>query len=198
MTQATSKAATKAPAKPPARTRRTRTRQALGEALLQLLTEKSFDRITVRDITARADIGYATFFRHYPDKETLLEDLVADEIDRLLSMAVPIVFTVDTLASAQALCAYMWEGRQLWSALLTGGAATRLKAEFVDQAQALAADLAREHAWLPGDLNVVFAVSATVEILAWWLKQEAPPPVEEIATVLDRLVIAPSTQFKQD
>lgn len=179
----------------PRKTRHTRSRQALCTALLALLEEKAFEKITVRDITARADIGYATFFRHYPDKDALLNDLVAEEINKLLAMTVPIVFTVDTLASAQALCAYLWEHRKLWSALFTGGAANKLKEEFVSQAQQLAADRAQAHSWLPGDLNVVFAVSATVEILAWWLKQSDPPPVKQIAEILDRLVISPSTEF---
>lgn len=177
------------------RIRHTRSRDALGNALLALLEEAPFDKITVREITTRASVGYATFFRHYADKEALLNDLVADEINKLLAMTVPIVFSVDTLASAQALCAYLWEHRKLWSALLTGGAATRLKDEFVNQALQLAADRAPPHSWLPGDLNVVFAASATIEILAWWLKQEDPPPVKQIAAILDRLVISPSTEF---
>lgn len=180
---------------PNRKTRNTRSRQALCEALLALLVEKPFEKITVRDITGRADIGYATFFRHYTDKEALLNDLVADEINKLLAMTVPIVFTVDTLASAQALCAYLWQNRKLWTALLTGGAANQLKEEFVNQAQHAAAERAQVHSWLPGDLNVVFAVSATLEILSWWLKQNNPPPVKQIAEVLDRLVISPSTEF---
>lgn len=183
------------PAPKQRQTRKTRSRQALADALLSLLEEKPFDKITVREITARAEVGYATFFRHYEDQEALLSDLVSSEISRLLVMIVPIVFTVDTLSSAQALCAYLWQHRPLWTALLTGGAATKLKEEFVSQIQQEAAKRAELHSWLPGDLNVVFAASATLEILTWWLKQENPPPVKQMAEVLDRLVITPATDF---
>jgi len=179
-------------------TRKTRSRQALADALLSLLEEKPFDKITIREIAARADVGYATFFRHYEDQEALLSDLVSSEISRLLVMIVPIVFTVDTLSSAQALCAYLWEHRPLWTALLTGGASTKLKNEFVTQVQQEAAKRAYLHSWLPGDLNVVFAASATLEILTWWLKQDDPPPVKQMAEVLDRLVITPATDFAED
>ena len=55
-----------------------KTRAALLGTLLQLLTERSFDQVTIREITKAAGIGYATFFRHYPDKEALLHDLAAD------------------------------------------------------------------------------------------------------------------------
>jgi AcrR family transcriptional regulator len=176
----------------PRETRATRTRPALCAALLSLLEEKPFEQITVREITLRADIGYATFFRHHPDKEALLHDLAAREISQLLAMTLPILYTVDSRASTQALCAYLWEHRKLWSALLTGGAAAALKDEFVRQAQQRAAHSAEPPSWLPGDLNVVFSVSATIEILAWWLKQAAPPSVNRMAEILDLVVVSPS------
>jgi AcrR family transcriptional regulator len=179
-------------------TRTTRTRPALLGALLSLLEEKPFEQVTVREITARAGVGYATFFRRYPDKEALLHDLAAREISQLLAMTLPILFTVDSRASVQALCAYLWEHRKLWSALLTGGAAATLKDEFVRQAQQRAAEHPDPQSWLPGDLNVVFSVAATVEILAWWLKQEAPPSVSQMAAILDRLVVTPSLAHDGD
>ena len=36
----------------------------------------------------------------------------------LLAMTLPILHTVDSRASTQLLCAYVWEHRKLWSALL--------------------------------------------------------------------------------
>jgi len=58
-----------------------RTRDALRVAMTELASELPLDSITVRAIAARADVGYATFFRHYPDKEALLAD-VADKLIR--------------------------------------------------------------------------------------------------------------------
>ena len=172
--------------------RTTRTRPALCGALLALLEDRAFEQITIREITARAGVGYATFFRRYPDKEALLHDVAASEIRKLLAMTLPILFTVDSRASVQALCAYLWEHRKLWSALLTGGAAATLKEEFVRQAQQVAVDQPDRQSWLPGDLSIIFSVSATIEILAWWLKQSEPPPVKRMAEILDRLVVTPS------
>jgi AcrR family transcriptional regulator len=172
--------------------RTSRTQAALRAALLALLEEKPFEQVTVRDITARASVGYATFFRRYPDKEALLHDVAAREIAQLLAMTLPILFTVDSRASTQALCAYLWEHRKLWSALLTGGASATLKQEFVRQAQERAAESPNPDSWLPGDLSVVFSVSATVEILSWWLNQAEPPAVAQMAEILDSLVVTPS------
>jgi AcrR family transcriptional regulator len=51
-----------------------RTRQALRKALMELITEKGYDSLSVEEITQRADIGRATFYKHYKDKEDLLVD----------------------------------------------------------------------------------------------------------------------------
>ena len=177
----------------PARaTRTTQTRPMLCTALLSLLEARPFDQLTVREITAKAAIGYATFFRHYPDKEALLHDLAATQISDLLAQALPILDADDTRGSARALCAYVWERRKLWSALLTGGAASTLKDEFIRQAQQIAEARPNRGAWLPNDLSLVFSVTGTVEILAWWLRQKDPPAVDRMAEVMDVLIVTPS------
>ncbi len=48
-----------------------RTRELLRSALLSLIQEKGYDRITVQDILDRADIGRSTFYAHYRDKDDL-------------------------------------------------------------------------------------------------------------------------------
>lgn len=49
-----------------------RTRQALHAALLELIKEKGYDAISTEEITERANVGRATFYLHYKDKEDLL------------------------------------------------------------------------------------------------------------------------------
>lgn len=180
-----------------------RTLNALRTALLRLLEEESFDQITIRDICASAGSGYATYFRHFPDKAALLNDLAAVSIRELLSRAVPILYAVDTRAACVTLFGYVQERRQLWSTLLTGGAAATVREEFLRQARLLAAADAENAksgnergSWLPADLAVVFGVSGVIEILAWWLEHRGVFTVDEIAGILDRLVIAPIVQLE--
>lgn len=49
-----------------------RTRQALRTALHELIREKEYDAISTEEITERANVGRATFYLHYKDKEDLL------------------------------------------------------------------------------------------------------------------------------
>ena len=176
----------------PTDARQVRTRKNLLEALLRLLETRPFEQVTIREIAQEAGIGYATFFRHHPSKEALLHDLAAGQIRELLNRALPILFESDSRQSCIALFSYVAQHRALWSALLTGGAAATLKQEFTDQARRIAEDEGTGGGLIPDDLRVMFSVSATVEILAWWLKQDMAFDVERMAEILDRLVVVPS------
>jgi AcrR family transcriptional regulator len=61
-----------------------RTRQLLHRAFTELLSEKSFEDITVHDIAERSTVNRATFYDHFPDKFALLEDLIADSFQAML------------------------------------------------------------------------------------------------------------------
>lgn len=159
--------------------------------MLALLKEKPLDQITVREIARTAKVGYATFFRHYPDKEALLNDLAAHEIRDLLDLVLPLLFTYDSRAACVALCAFVDEHRKLWSILLTGGAAAVMRQELLRQAKRIALNRPPVTAWPPTDLVIAWSVGGAIEILTWWLQQEEGYPSEEIARTLDRLVISP-------
>jgi len=172
--------------------RMVRTRAAMRQALLALLERKQLDQITVRDIAAEASIGYATFFRHHESKWELLQEVAEEEIGRLMALGLPLLAAADTRGSALALCKYVREHRAIWSALLTGGAAGAMREEFIRQAMQLGASQVQKSDWLPVELGAIYGVSATVEILAWWLRQPEKFSVERIAEIVDRLVMTPS------
>jgi len=58
-----------------------RTRRALRNALLELVKEKKYDDISVEEITQHANLGRATFYLHYKDKE----DLLVDEFNEIVN-----------------------------------------------------------------------------------------------------------------
>ena len=59
------------PAKEKTDRRIQRTRQSLRTALLTLIKEKGYDAISIEEITERANVGRATFYLHYKNKEDL-------------------------------------------------------------------------------------------------------------------------------
>jgi AcrR family transcriptional regulator len=67
-----------------------RTRHALKEALYELLKEKSYESVTVEEITERANLGRTTFYLHYKDKEDLLLEDFIELVDRLVERMINI------------------------------------------------------------------------------------------------------------
>lgn len=176
----------------PTDARQVRSRKALSAALLLLLEEKPFDQITIRELTARAGTGYATFFRHFPTKEALLADVATEEIAALLERTIPILQSTNSWESTLAVCAFVDDHRALWTALLTGGAAGLVRAEFIRQARGLTQGKVRpRNDWLPEDLGVSHGTGSTFDVLAWWLGPGKDYSTEKIARVLHHMVIAP-------
>jgi len=64
--------------------RRVQTRKLLQDAMLELLSERSFEDLVVQEITDRADVGRGTFYFHFDSKEDVLwsigEERFLDEI----------------------------------------------------------------------------------------------------------------------
>lgn len=66
-----------------------RTRQLLLDAFGALLSEKSFEEITVQDITERATVNRATFYAHFDDKYVLLDESMTELVRQRLHDKLP-------------------------------------------------------------------------------------------------------------
>lgn len=49
-----------------------RTRQAIQQALVELVLEKGYEAVTVTDLIDRADVGRSTFYAHFDGKQAVL------------------------------------------------------------------------------------------------------------------------------
>lgn len=157
--------------------------------MLSLLERLPLDQATVREIVSEAGVSYATFFRHHPSKDALLEHVAADQIDRLVELTLPMFDTVDSHAAVVALCVYVGDHRTLWTALLTGGAAGTMREEMLRVSRKVAVGRAPESGTLPLELAINYSVSLIFETLAWWLAQPAETVrTEQLARPLSQLL----------
>ena len=106
-------------------------------------------------------------------------------------MTIPVMLESDSATSMRALCQYVHDNRSLWRVLLTGGAASTVRAEFVRQAREWARRSERRDTPVPVDLGTVCSAGSTIDALGWWLEREGEYTVDAIAGYINRLVIAP-------
>src|SRR5258708_39477482 len=76
-----------------------RTSQMLQQAFIEVAHEKGIVATTIQDITERADVNRGTFYLHFADKYTLLEVIIHEHFQHLLT---------NTLSPA-----YQWDRRSL-------------------------------------------------------------------------------------
>jgi AcrR family transcriptional regulator len=174
-----------------------KTGSALQNALLALLDRESWEQITIRQIAAEAGVHYATFFRHHPTKGALLDAVAADQIDRLVGLTLPLMKHADRHAAHIALCAYVDAHRMLWKVLLTGGAASTMRAELLRISRNISVAQTAKADWLPVELAVASTVSLIFETLSWWLAQDHGSfSIDRVASILDRLLRSSTLQAR--
>jgi AcrR family transcriptional regulator len=61
-----------APPRPRTQRRVLRTKKAIEDAFVELVLENGYDKVSVEDITNRADLAKGTFYAHYQNKEALV------------------------------------------------------------------------------------------------------------------------------
>lgn len=81
-----------------------KSKNALKEALLLLMEQKDFKKITVTDLVNASDLNRGTFYKHYQTKEELLDEIIDDVMeDLVISYREPYIhadkFTINDLTA---------------------------------------------------------------------------------------------------
>ena len=65
-----------------------KTRALLRSTLQDLVAERSFETVTVKQICEKADVSRVTFYSHFPDKYALLNNLYSDFLSKVLQRCI--------------------------------------------------------------------------------------------------------------
>ena len=82
--------------------RQEKTKQAILQALIDLIDQKGLDQVSVSDLCQQANINRSTFYLHYKNMEDLLLSVEADFI-REITEAIQDLDTEDLVYNSQAL-----------------------------------------------------------------------------------------------
>ncbi|HVR44784.1 MAG TPA: TetR/AcrR family transcriptional regulator [Thermoanaerobaculia bacterium] len=169
-----------------------RTRDALGDALVALMTERPFESITVQHVLDRAGVGRSTFYVHYSGKD----DLLSTDVDEFWShMANRLSVTnerSDRVAPVRELFAHVAGMVEFLGALDAAGKRHEVtEAGRVHFAHAIEDRLARSGrgSHLPAVHREAMAhaqAGAIFSMLDWWLANGEPIPPAEVDDLFHR------------
>jgi AcrR family transcriptional regulator len=98
-----------------------RTRDALGDALVALMHEKSFDEITVQEVLDRAGVGRSTFYVHYRDKDDLFLSDMEDFFESFSTVLKRQGASPKRLVPVWELFAHIRDAREFHAVLVSSG-----------------------------------------------------------------------------
>ena len=174
--------------------RAARTRDRLGDALIQLLVARPFDEITVQAVLDRARVSRSTFYAHYRDKNDLLLSDVDDFFGAMSSLLARRNDPSPRVAAVAELFAHVAAARDLYDALVASGRMPDVRelgeAHF---ARGIAARLARPRRGgpLPAEDRAAQAhalAGSLFSLLAWWVRGGMTVPPARMDRHFHRLV----------
>ena len=170
-----------------------RTQHLLAKALIALTLEKGYESVTLRDITERADIGYATFFRHYRDKDDLLQDVLDVVYDEFINLLSPEALDADPTAVGVLLFRQIQERSEVVRVLL--GSHTLLPRLTEVAAQNIVKDhTPRPASTVPLEIAAYHIVTSTISLVQWWLDHNMPYPPEQMGMIYHELIVHPTSK----
>jgi AcrR family transcriptional regulator len=169
-----------------------RTRRALTSALITLTLEKSYDSVTVRDISERADIGYATFFRHFSDKDALLAEVLEGTLQGFLELIQPVMN--DPEHTATLVFGHVKHNSDLVRVLLrTRNVSPLMPRIFAFSSQAMLETLSpNPESIIPPEIAAHHMIASFLELIEWWLEHDMPYPPERMGSIVNALIMQPT------
>jgi AcrR family transcriptional regulator len=172
-----------------------RSRRLIVDALLALMLEKRFDRITVQEIIDRADVGRTTFYAQFRNKEDVLES----ELERVFGLLhaqhlASAEEPADHLLPSLELFRHVQEQQAFYPALLRGLASDphyltvhRSLRDRAEQQLALAAG-SRTLA-VPPEIVADYLAGALLTLIHLWLDHGSPHSPEQMEAIFQQLVM---------
>lgn len=180
-----------------------RSRALLKAGLLELMLEKKFSDISVRDVTERIDLNRGTFYLHYPDTTALLQSAEADMLDGAQALMDqhfaqsaesgslrPVFLAIlDYIAEHPTECTALFFNNS------TSGFFVRLQELIRRNGVSLIQKKYRLASQMELDYFLSFVGYGLIGLIKTWFDQGMALPREELAALADCLVSAGASQL---
>lgn len=179
-----------------------RTQRLLKESLVELMAEKKFKDITIKDITERADLNRGTFYLHYTDTYGLLvsmENEVLNDFQDMINNYLQLEPTNDLLPILIPIIHYIVKNQKICTCLFENTASNDFMTEFKNLIHRNSLALlekvypsCRSEAF---EYFFEFVIYGIIGIIKRWLNTGMPETEEEIARTSNAAVLSVAHTF---
>lgn len=182
-----------------------RTKRVIRDALTELMEEKGFEGITVKDLTDKADINRGTFYIHYRDKYDLLEQSEAEIIGVIEKFAAegflnvlqgkwinPYSGEIDPSPFVTKLFQYLQDNARFMRVVLGPGGDPSFQKRLKDVIRQRALPILTSggsEVLVPVDYLTAYVSSAHLGVIQSWLDNGMDLPPEQMAQILSKLTL---------
>lgn len=170
-----------------------KSQEAIKNAVIELMSEKDFDDITIQDISDKANVNRGTIYLHYLDKFDILDKLIEEHINELRKMCES-ACELEWIDATQIFCEYFERNYSFFSLMLANKGAPYFRNRFLDfllEEFRNEVDVTKgKNQGLNEEVIVRFVSSAYVGVVEWWFMNEKPfshqDLAEQLGTLLER------------
>jgi|GEM_PF-172654 len=174
-----------------------RTRKQLRESMLELILDRGYDDISIQDVTDHANLGRATFYLHYREKDELYRDI-------LYSLTNEFIATLPKRESKnrrevstrnlEILFNYLENHYDLYriitigrSMILTSAIVSEIIREHIKVFKFNEDETYESVTGIPLDFLLSFNASTLKSTIFWWLENEMPYSPSEMARMYEKV-----------
>ncbi|MCI0554954.1 MAG: TetR/AcrR family transcriptional regulator [Anaerolineae bacterium] len=174
-----------------------RTRELLQKALIDLIKERGYNAITIRDIADRANVGRTTFYLHYNSKDELFischEAIVSEfRIGPLHPLSREELLSPEAPAGITSAYRHLEDARPLLNSIFQGKDSLLILRRIRDwNAQEIEASLRaafdEAESIIPLDVLANYLAGAQIALMQWRLEKRQPHTLQDLAQIFHRL-----------
>lgn len=168
-----------------------KSQEALKKAIIELMSEKNFDDITIQDLSDRANVSRGTIYLHYLDKYDLLDKLIEEHINELRSLCRS-ASELDFIEATLIWTEYLESNYSFFSMMHASKGAPYFRNRFlnflVDEFRAEVNVTKGINHGLNDEVIIRFIASAYAGVVEWWFTNEKPVPHQVLAKQLGTLL----------
>lgn len=169
-----------------------KSKQAIMDALIELMAQKDFETITINEIASKANVNRGTIYLHYVDKYALLNECVEVSLTSLMDYCSAGTQTPESAKeSMKKTFEYMEDHAFLYTTLLRSGGVPTFHnqlTKMMHQSLEMQVELSGSNGDIPKDIFVHFFASAAASMFEWWFTNSMPYSAAEITEHLWKLM----------